>query len=387
MINRLQDHGGAEVSTLAILEGLQGQEFQFRAVTLFGEADFAGKDRLVERGVEFAAAPVGFWRRLRFLDRQVVSWRPDVLHSALFEADLVTRIVGPLRRVPVLSSLVNTEFSREAQRSARSPWRLRAVRLLNIVTGRLGVSHFHAISQTTADHGRLRLRIPSARIAIVSRGRDATRLGRRSEERRQFVRASLDMAESTFVILNVARREPQKGQLYLIDAFRLVKVEQPDSQLLIAGREGTVSEALRNRVSEFGLDDSVHFLGMRRDVADLLCACDVFVLSSLWEGLGGVLIEALALEAPIVAFKIDAATEVVGPCGTFVGVGDVPALAAEMLNVQRSPILARQQASTGRDRFESRYSFESMKLGMAQLYVKVADLPAPPCGLRRSPRQ
>jgi len=378
VINRLEDQGGAEVSTLSILNELQGPEFDFAVVTLFGEADFAGRAKLVERGARFLAAPRGLARRLKFVDRLVRSWRPDVLHSTLFDADVITRVVGPLRRVPVLSSLVNTEFSHEAMQNARSPRRLGVIRLIGIVTGRLGVSHYHAITAATAAHGVERLRIPPERITVVPRGRDTLRLGRRSDERRAATRSSLGVSDSQIVVLNVARREPQKGQVELIRAFRQFRVDEPGSVLFVAGREGSSSEALRQQVSRFGLEDAVHFLGTRTDVPDLLSAADLFVFSSLWEGLGGALIEALALEVPVITFDIAAAREVVRDCGIRVPIGDSMAMAAAMVEAVRDRKTSLERARAGRQRFETLYSVRSMCDGMAELYLRTPELRPPP---------
>lgn len=384
VINRLQDHGGAEVSTIEILRNLQGDEFQFLAVTLFGDADFAGKDALVESGVDFLSAPPGFFGRLRFLSRVIRSWRPDLVHSSLFDADMAVRIVAPIHRVPVLSSLVNTEFSEEAVQNARSPRKLGIVRLLVMASGWLGVSHFHAISESTAAHGRERLKISPRKITTVPRGRDPKRLGRRTPQRRAASRSALGLEERDVMILNVARREPQKGQVHLVMALeRLHKAGLENAKLFIAGRDGSSSEALERAVAELELEDSVTFLGTREDIPDLLCACDVFAFSSLWEGLGGALIEALALEAPIVSYDIAAAREVVHGCGLLVPPGDVGALAEAIAQAIEDPTLVSMAPGAARTRFEERYSTDSMCDAMGALYRRAADLRPPPVPQRR----
>jgi glycosyltransferase involved in cell wall biosynthesis len=86
--------------------------------------------------------------------------------------------------------------------------------------------------------------------------------------------------------------------------------------MVIAGRDGNATNSLQALARELDIVDRVQFLGHRSDVADLMVAADVFVFPSLWEGLGGVLIEALALEVPIVSSDLDATREVLGGKGT-----------------------------------------------------------------------
>jgi glycosyltransferase involved in cell wall biosynthesis len=144
------------------------------------------------------------------------------------------------------------------------------------------------------------------------------------------------------LLLTVGRHEYQKGQIHLIDAFASISDLHPSSVLIVAGREGNASESLREKVQEAGVADRVQFLGHRADVGDLMVAADVFVFPSLWEGLGGVLIEALALEVPIVSSDLAATREVVGEDGSsgiLVPPGDVNALASTLADLLGDPEL------------------------------------------------
>ena len=88
--------------------------------------------------------------------------------------------------------------------------------------------------------------------------------------------------------------------------------EVPDVALMVAGRSGRLTLFLNAQIADLGITDAVRFLGVRTDVADLLCAADAFVCPSRWEGFGGALDEAMALRAPVVAFDIPAIREVLG---------------------------------------------------------------------------
>jgi len=384
VINRLQDHGGAEVSTVLIIDALQGQRFEFTVITLNEPATTARRAAIEEAGGSFLTAPTGLMSRIGFVVRTARQRRVHVIHSTLFDADLVARAAGPIARVPVLSSLVSTEYGVEAFAAARSPRRLQLARVASATSGAIGVSRFHAITQAAAEHAVQRLRVPAGKVSIVPRGRVEDDLGRASAERRATVRRSLGLPDDVPVLLNVGRQEPQKGQVLLIEAFRHVVASVPRALLLVAGRDGNASIAIREAVARAGLQSSVRLLGVRDDVADLLAAADAFVFSSLWEGLGGALLEALALECPIVSFDIQPAVEVVGDCGLLVPIRDVSALSGAILRVLDDPSAARSRASAGRQRFEDRFTARAMVEGMAALYRETAELPAPPTRARTS---
>jgi glycosyltransferase involved in cell wall biosynthesis len=125
----------------------------------------------------------------------------------------------------------------------------------------------------------------------------------------------LGVEDGTRVVLAVAREEYPKGLDLLLEAFPLVLRELPRSVLVVAGGRGKQTPLHRETAVQLSLGDSVRFLGPREDVPELLCAADVFVLPSRREGFPGVLLEAMALEAPIVATDLPPVREVLGEDG------------------------------------------------------------------------
>ncbi len=95
-----------------------------------------------------------------------------------------------------------------------------------------------------------------------------------------------------------------------IEALPTVLKEYPTAIVLLAGREGASTNDLKRRTDELGLTDHIRFLGHRHDVADLLCAADALVFPSAFEGLGGSLIEAMAVGCPIVCSDLSVLREV-----------------------------------------------------------------------------
>jgi len=299
--------------------------------------------------------------KMRALRELAKTERVELAHTTLFEADVFGRSALGGCKVPIVTSLVNMPY--EPVRLANDPnvdrKRLALARALEIATGRLFADHFHAITQAVKDSAVERLWIPPQKITVVHRGRDAVRLGRRSPERRERARRELGVAADAFVILNVARQEFQKGQRHLIEAFARMRQEQPKAELLIAGRTGNASKSLADAARTAG--PGLRFLGHRDDVPELMAAADVFVLPSLWEGLGGVLIEAMALELPIVASDLPPTREVLadGARGLLVAAGNDAGLAQALARLGRDRALGEGLSRAGRRAFEQDFTIEA----------------------------
>ena len=307
--------------------------------------------------------------------------RPSVVHTTLFEADLAGRRAAARQGVPSVSSFVNTTYEpAQAGRENVSPVKLRAAQAVDAWTARK-VARFHAVTDHVADVMGRRLRVPRDKIEVIPRGRDGAVLGRRTPERRSEVRARLGVGPDVPLVVAVGRQEPQKGLDVLLAAMPRLVADHPDLRVLVAGREGRASAALGEAMRAADLADTVTFLGQRDDVADLLVAADVFSFSSLWEGAGGTLIEAMALETPIVTSALPTLLETVDE-GTAVLVepGDSAALAAGIARVLDDPGAAAGRAADARRRFEADFTIESCARRMVALYEQVTDTDRSPSG-------
>lgn len=370
VINRMTELGGAEGSTALIVDGLHGDGMEFAVVTLHG-LTLARRDELEARGVRFYECGPGFPTQLRTVVRAIREFDPDLVHATLFDAELVSCIAGLLCGVPVLRSVVNTPYDEMATAAARSKLRLEVARSVDALLARGATFRFHAISEATRQGAIRRLHVRPDRIIVVPRGRDERALGERTEARRTRTRARIGLTATAPMAFNAARQDPQKGQLLLVEAFARVVDRIPDATLVIAGRFGSETAALQQRVDARGLQDRVMNLGLRDDVADLLCAADVFVFSSLWEGLGGAVIEAMALEVPVVAFAVPAVAEALGDTGVLVPVGDVDALANAVIDLLSDARRRADLARRARVRFDEQFTNTRYLAGMRALYERV----------------
>jgi glycosyltransferase involved in cell wall biosynthesis len=148
-------------------------------------------------------------------------------------------------------------------------------------------------------------------------------------------------------------------------------------RVFIAGRDGNATAELRAAVATRGLDGTVTFLGERADVAELLCAADVFAFPSRWEGMPGTVIEAMALEAPIVASNIASVREVVREdCAVLVPPDDPGALANAITRALADPD-APARAARARQRFLDTFTIERSAAEMVRFYERVLGILRP----------
>jgi glycosyltransferase involved in cell wall biosynthesis len=312
--------------------------------------------------------------RLRGVRKLIRSERPDLVHTTIFEADVAGRIAAWGTGVPVLTSLVNTSYTKERLADPRvGQTKLAAVRLIDAWTSRHLTHHFHAITNAVKDAAVSSLGIPPQRITVVERGRDPARLGIPGAERRRCARQGLGIREDAEVLVNVGRQEYQKGQRHLLEAMASLAGSRARLVLLVAGREGHASAELKELHDKLGLVGRVRFLGHRPDVPELLAAADAFVFPSLYEGLGGAVIEAMALGLPVIASNLPALREVVddGLSGLLVAPCSAHAIVDAVTTVLGTPHQGRAMGRRGRAIFEERFTLERSALRMLALYRSI----------------
>ena len=361
--------GGAETSLLEVLPELAGRGVRTSIVTLLAD-DGVFKDRLNVLGVKHVQLgrrdPLGMMLGLRDV---IHSERPDLVHTTLLFSNLVGRIAARMAHTPVVATLANQDYGPEHRANSRyGAWSVRVVHAIDLVTVPL-TTQFHAISADVARVMGRRLRIPADRIQIVYRGRDLSRLGVPSLDRRLRTRAALSIDVATPVVLSVGRLDLQKGVETTIAAFRLLLSRMPDAVLVIAGRPGNAGAVVQ---AEARRTANVRILGHRTDIPDLMCAADVLSFPSRWEGLGGTLIEAMALRLPFVASDISPIAETIGHVGwPLVRPNDRRALADELFSVLQGGAENEAKKDAGQGRFRTMYTVEAAAKGMAEFYQGV----------------
>jgi glycosyltransferase involved in cell wall biosynthesis len=173
------------------------------------------------------------------------------------------------------------------------------------------------------------------------------------------------------MVLCVARHDRQKGLDTAIEAAAVLRERRTPVRLFIAGRAGKQTSELERLVDPRGLGKDVVLLGDRDDVPDLLAAADVFLFPSRWEGMGGSIIEAMALEVPMVLSDLAVTREVAGDTGEYAQPGDPVAFADALERVQR--VETAERVIRARRRFEQLFTVEVSAQGIFQLYCRLVD--------------
>lgn len=367
--------GGTETSTAALAGGLAELGVEPVIATL-RSAEHGLEDQVRGVGIEVREVRAGsLVGRVRAVRRLIRDETFDVVHTALFRADQVGRIAAWRTGVPVISSFVNTPYeeSRFADPNV-TRWKVRLVQAVDAVTGRFMVRRFHAVSEGVKRVNARALRVPLDRVRVAERGRDAAALGDATSERRRTARAALDLPEDAEVVVNLGRLDHQKAQSVLISATSIMAARRPNVITLIAGKDGSAAGVIHEQL---GSDEvaarHVRLLGHRTDIGDLICAADILVISSIFEGTAGAAVEAMALRTPIVS------TDLVGVEGILEN--EMNALLVPRLNavamaeaierVLDDPALAARLVARGSRDYVNRFTLTAASARLSELYVDV----------------
>ena len=301
--------------------------------------------------------------------------RPHVVHTALTNANLVGRFAAMGLPTVVVSSLVSTPYAAVRLKDPKINIRkLRVVQMIDAWSSRNLTTHFHAVSNSAKAAAINDLGLSPERITVVERGRDTARLGQPSPQRREQARLRLGLQPDDQMIVNVGRQDYPKGQKYLLEAMAKLVEKQSKTTLFIVGRSGQVSPDLEKLKEQLHLNGQVRFLGHREDIPEILAAADLFVFPSLFEGLPGAVIEAMALGLPIVASDIPPVREVVEENQNAILVA--PASPSELAKAIATLLADRDKAFAygkhSRKIFETRFTLQQSAARMIELYRQVA---------------
>ena len=360
------ERGGAENHLLALLTHADRQAFEVETAVLSGEGELVPIFRQAGISVHLLRSRSRFDPlALRRLVRLLRDGHFDILHSHLFRADIYAGLaVARLgERRPLLVSTRHND-----DRFFLNPF----VGLVHYgVSARqdLIIAISDHIARFTVSRG---VRHPE-RVRRVYHGLEPP-VTKALEREGQHIRQELGISPDEFLVGNVGRLALQKGQRHLIAAMPLLLERVPRAHAIIAGG-GDLEDYLRELASEIGVAERIHVLGPRKDVPALMHAIDVFVMPSIWEGFGLVLLEAMAAGRPIVASRVATIPEVVvdGETGLLVPAGDPLALASALADLAEQPARAARMGEAGRERLRRQFSVEKMVGDTELLYRELLD--------------
>jgi glycosyltransferase involved in cell wall biosynthesis len=356
------DYGGAEIQLVSLARRLKARGWVVHLISLTSPKAFAEeleRDDIIVHwlGMRSGKADPLALARLAFLIRSI---RPGIVHSHMVHANVLTRVGRILAWVPICISTIHSieDGGRLWQLAYRiTDW------LCDMTThvSRTGMERYVKIRA-----------VPRAKIRHVPNGIDVERFRPRADVRNEF-RTRMGLTDN-FVWIAVGRFEAAKDYANLVNAFNLVSRERDDSVLLIVGR-GIEEPQVRLRVRTLGLEKQVRFLGLRKDIPNLLNVADAYVLSSQREGLPLVLLEAGASGLPVVTTDVGGTSEIVaeGKTGFLVPIRSAQGLAAGMLRMAGLSVQQRAlMGAEGRARVNARYAFPQIVDEWERLYIETA---------------
>jgi glycosyltransferase involved in cell wall biosynthesis len=324
--------GGADKQILCAARELRARGYEVRIVSLTTLGPMGLEARAngiptesleMRRGVP---DPRGLLRLVRL----VRAWKPDVLHSHMVHANLMARALRLLVPVPAVVSTIHNIYE-------GGPLWMAAYRLTNPL-----VDHMTIISEAAAARFITEGIVPRRLLRVIPNGVDTELFGSVPGSARESLRRSVGL-EREFVWLAVGRFEVAKDYPNMLRGFAKVRERYPRTILLLVGR-GALQAETEALAQALGLESGVRFLGVRDDVPELMSAADGYVMSSAWEGMPIVLLEASAAGLPVVATRVGGNHEVVRDeeTGFLVPPGDSDALGLAMVRLMESPEAQRR---------------------------------------------
>ena len=182
------------------------------------------------------------------------------------------------------------------------------------------------------------------------------------------IRADLGISREDIVVTNVAALDVRKGQEYLITAVVELRKMYPVHLLLVG--EGTDEQRLKEKVSANGADEYIHFLGRRSDINIILANSDIFVLSSLHEGLPNALMEAMAMGLPCVATDVGGVKQLLSEKdGIIIDDKSSEAISQALKNYISNAVMARMHGREAYEKIKNQYEQRKVVEELVQIYT------------------
>jgi glycosyltransferase involved in cell wall biosynthesis len=382
IITRL-DMGGSAQNTL--LTALNLDSHRYRVILIKGstqESAMTEKEIQVlnnqlaaaaEKGVSVINLPslvrrISPWNDLKSflcLLKLICRLRPHIVHTHTSKAGFIGRLAAWLARVPIIIHTPHGHVFYGHFNHSLSRFFLQAERLLGRIT-------HHQIALTPEEgNDYLALRVAKQNnVSIIHSGVNLHRFqkGKNQNSRK---RKELGIPPNALVVGFSGWLLPIKGVNFLVEALAGIVQKHPRSLLVLLGK-GDQEEELRKQAENLGLEDKVLFLGWRPDVEEIMSCFDLLVLPSLNEGMGRVLVEAMAAGLPIVASQVGGIPDLVkdGKNGLLVPPRDVAALELAVSYFLEDEARRKRTGEAGREMCRP-YSAEAMVTQINDLYERL----------------
>lgn len=362
--------GGADRQAQGVAETLARRDWRIRVLT----TRLAGtRPREVINGVHvrrilspFIPKVQGTFFLANVFWNLVTGPRGQIIHlNQMYREILPSLLVKRLRGCPIVICVACGGSYGDIGRLKKIPfgrWMLRLSRHADAV-----VSLSDQITQELLDEG-----FEASRIVKIPNAVDTSRYVPSSVEERQRLRLELHLPQEGPLVIFTGRLHFQKAIDRLIRAWKDVAAAQPHAHLLLLG-EGPEEAKLRQLTAEFGLEQTIHFMGHIEGVVPYLRASNVFVMASLFEGVSLSMLEAMACGMAVVTTNIGGTREAIrdNVDGLLVEPDNVPALAARLSEALGDPAMQQRIGMQARRRVEELYGMEYCAALYGKMYARL----------------
>lgn len=355
--------GGAEKSTAAFILKVNKQYKNINFVCVYLHPYMPGfYDEIKENKIPLIQIKEkSLFSRIKRFRSIIDEFQPDIVHSVLFDSNLISRFSSIGRKEIYVESLVNKTYSIDREyKSKNIQIKSSLIKILDKRTSHL-VDHFHSVGFAVAKH-YLEVYNRKLNYTVVERGR-LEPVG---------IPEKIENISGKLILLTLARQEYQKGLLYLLEAMlpfkNIVKLQ-------IVGREGSATEGLKEFVRLHKMENDVEFCGYFNDVQEIVNNADIYVSASLYEGLPGSVIEAMSLRKPLLLSDIGEHREVAieNENALFFQTKNPKELSEKIEIFINNRNILKDFGNRSFEIFKERFTEDAMVRGMAEFYLDIVE--------------
>lgn len=339
--------GGAQRMLCNILPHFDRRKFEPVVVCLFGG------DSLIAEGMKNSGIKVidlqmknkldiyAIWRFYNLLRKE----KPIILHSSLFHASIIARVVGKLVKVPIIitwrHNIDHGNDIREWINKVTSSWDDCVI----------------AVSNAVKESEIKSTGVNSEKVVVINNCIDTRIYARINGFEKKRIKNDLGIPEKAFLIGSIGRLHTKKGFNVLLQSFKKIKESIPNSWLIIVG-EGELRESLEEIAQDLEISEFTIFTGILNNIPEILGIIDVFVMSSHSEGMPLVILEAMASQLPVVATSVGGIPEVISnnQTGLLIPPNDPGSIVDRVIQIYNDNNLSKSLGKAGQERIK--FSFD-----------------------------
>lgn len=354
---------GPEVQVHSLLVSLRGVPYLDISVITLNEGKLA--ENLRQSGFEVRVIEESkhtFFKILGLLKKELKGKEIDILHTHRYKENVLG---GMIKRRCKIKRLVQTVHGLSEPFTGIRKLKIHLYSKLNQYFTR---NYFDKVVTVSFDMQTKLSRIIAAdKLITIHNAIDITRL--KIERTKDEVKQELGISKDHPIIGSVGRMVPIKGYDVFLKAAQLILEVRPQTRFILAG-DGPLKSKLERKATNMGLESAVRFIGFRNDISEIINCFDIFVVSSYYEGIPIVLLEAMALNKATVATRVGGIKEIIedSVSGFLVESGDFESIASICMRLLDNAQIRGKVEIEGKKRIAEEFSVEIQKERVLKLY-------------------